>query len=194
MVSLIVCSLVGGGVATILLDRSSGDDRAESLPEQSVGEFEQSLRDAIAADPTDVAPVASLANVLADAGELPEAIDRYEDALALDPGNAAIRFDFATTLAETERRPDAELQFRRVIEADPGSVEAHFYLAELYRGWQPPRTQEAIALYRRVVEVAPDAYLSDRAEEELGQLGALAGTPAATPPASPAPDQGEEGP
>ena len=180
-VLLLLCSIVGGSFATILVDRSSEGEPVEPAAEQPTGEFEETLRAAVAADPRNVTAVASLANVLADAGELPEAIDRYEEALALDPGNAAIRFDFASTLAGAGRRADAELQFRRAIEADPGRVEAQFYLAELYQNWQPPRPADAIAHYRRVVEMAPDAYLSDRAREELDRLAGVAASPAATP-------------
>lgn len=188
----IVCAILGGAVAGVLQDRSDGTDdpadAGEGVSEAAGGGFEASLRDAIADDPGDVAALASLANLLANRGELPEAIDRYEDALALEPENATVRFDFATSLAEAGRRADAELQFRRLLEADPESVEATFYLAELYRLWQPPRTDEAVALYRRVGEVAPNSYLGDRAGEELGRLGAAPSTPAAPAAGSPRAD------
>jgi cytochrome c-type biogenesis protein CcmH/NrfG len=191
---LIVCSILGGGVASVLQgrsDRPDPEDAGEVAPE-AAGGFEQSLRDAIAANTGDVAALASLANLLANRGELSEAIDRYEDALELDPENATIRFDFATSLAEAGRRPDAELQFRRLLEVDPANVEALFYLAELYRAWQPPRTSEAADLYRRVVELGPDAYLADRATEELRRLGAAPGAPRGTPSGSAAADAEKE--
>lgn len=194
---LIVCSIIGGGVASVFQDRSFREDAengGEDAPDDAAGGFEQSLRDAITTDPDDVAALASLANLLANDGRLAEAIDRYEDAIALDPENATIRFDFATSLAQAGRGPDAELQFRRVIAADPTSVEAHFYLAELYRAWQPPRTDEAVALYRRVVELAPDAYLADRAQDELRRTGAALTPLPATPSGSPIASALEERP
>jgi len=185
---LIVCSIIGAGVASVWQDRSrreNGENGGVTAPDQAAGGFERSLRDAIAADPGDVTALASLANLLANDGQIAEAIDLYEDALAFEPDNATIRFDFATSLAQAGRRPDAELQFRRVIAADPASVEAHFYLAELYRTWQPPRTDEAAALYRRVIGFGPDAYLADRATDELRRIGAAPSPSPATPPGSP---------
>lgn len=194
---LIVCSIVGAGVASVWQDRSlreNAENGSQAAPDEAAGGFEQSLRDAIAADPGDVTALASLANLLANDGRMAEAIDRYEDAIALDPGNATIRYDFATSLAQAGRRQDAELQFRRVIEADPASVEARFYLAELYRAWQPPRADEAAALYRRVVELAPDAFLADRADDELRRFGAALSPSPATPPGSPTAGALEERP
>lgn len=192
---LIVCSVLGGAVAGVLQGRGGDVDpgaAGDAGAEAANGEFERSLRDAVAADPADATALASLANLLANRGELPEAIDRYEEALALEPANGALRFDFATALTEAGQHPDAELQFGRLIEADPANLEARFYLAELYRDWRPPRTDEAVALYRGVAETAPDSYLGDRASEELGRLGAAPGSPAATAPGSPAADAATE--
>lgn len=194
---LIVCSIIGAGVASVWQGRSLRENEENGgvvARDEAAGGFEQSLRDAVAADPGDVTALASLANLLANDGRMAEAIDRYEEAIDLDPRNASIRYDFATSLAQAGRRPDAELQFRRVIEADPANVEAHFYLAELYRTWQPPRTDEAAALYRRVVELTPDAYLADRAEDELRRSGAAPTPLPASPPGSPTAGALEERP
>ena len=187
-VLLVVCSLVAAGLGTVVLERQ-GSEEPEVEPTKASGEnFERSLRDAIEADPDDARAMASLANLLATQGDLSEAIDWYERALALDPSNARIRLDFATSLSGAGNRPDAELQFRRVLELDPSSVEASFYLAELYREWQPARNDEATELYQRVVEAAPDSYLAGRAREELARLGVQVATPVkavvGTPPSA----------
>ena len=190
-VLLVVCSLVAAGLGTVVLERQ-GPEEPEEEPLNAGGEnFERSLRDAIEADPGDAQAMASLANLLATEGDLSEAVDWYERALALDPGNARIRLDFATSLSGAGNRPDAELQFRRVLELDPSSVEASFYLAELYREWQPARNEEAIGLYRRVVEAAPDSYLAGRAREELTRLGAEVATPVNAVMGTPPPAAGE---
>ncbi len=177
---LIACSLVVAAVGPAILDgggESAGDD--DGAPEADDA-FERSLRERIAANPGDAASMVSLANLLATVGELPEAIDWYERALELQPADQAARFNFATSLADAGNQADAELQFRRVLELDPAHVEATFYLAQLYRDWQPARTNEAIALYGRVVELAPDSYLGEQARTELAALGVGAGTPAAS--------------
>jgi predicted Zn-dependent protease len=181
LAALVACSLIGGSVGTVLLDRgeqSEPEAGGEAVPE---GEFERSLREAIAADPNDAMAMASLANLLATVGNREEAIDWYERALAVAPDDRQVRLDFATTLADAGQRADAELQFRRLMEADPSDPDPAFYLAELYAAWEPPRTAEAAALYRTVVDLAPDAYLAGLAREALAGLAGGAGSPGPTP-------------
>lgn len=178
---LLVCSLVAGTLGTIVHDRGagSGDDAAEDAPD-GPGDFERSLRVAIAADPTDAAAMASLANLLGTIGESAEAVDWYERSLELRPNDRETRLNFGTTLADAGSQADAERQFGRLLEADAGDPEATFYLAELYAGWGPPRLAEARELYARAIEIAPDAYLSGLAAEAVARIGEGDGTPAAT--------------
>lgn len=180
---LVVCSLLAGtlGVAVFdLLGEAGNDDNGSTLGETT--ELEQALRDRIVADPNDAASMAELANLLANAGDLTGAILWYEKVLELQPTNTTIRLDFARSLAEGGKQRDADVQFRRVLADEPNNVEAHFYLGELYRRWQPPRPDEAIAEYRRVLELRPDSYLAQRATDALVSLGAATpvaiGTPA----------------
>ena len=180
---LVVCSLLAGtlGAAVFdLLGQTGGEESQSTLDEAT--ELEQSLRDRIVANPNDAASMAELANLLANGGEVTEAILWYEKALAAQPANTTIRLDFARSLAEGGKQRDAEVQFRRVLTDEPNNVEAHYYLGELYRSWQPPRADEAVSEYRRVVELRPDSYLAQRATEALIELGAATpgavGTPA----------------
>jgi cytochrome c-type biogenesis protein CcmH/NrfG len=179
---LVVCSLLAGTVGSAvfdLLDDSGGNENASTLNETD--DLEQSLRDQIAADPNDAAAMAALANLLANSGYLTEAIQWYEKAIAARPDDVALRLDFARSLADGGKQRDAEVQFRRVLEADPENADAHFYLGELYRNWQPPRTDEAIAEYRRVLDLRPDSFLAQRAREALVTLGAATPTASGTP-------------
>lgn len=177
---LIVCSLVAGGLAAIF--QSGGTPRQDDVPvgdEAGTGDFERSLREAIADDPDDGESMASLANLLVTIGQPDEAIDWYERALAIRPDDAATRLNFGTTLADAGNLADAEVQLRRLLEEGGSDPDAAFYLAELYRSWNPPRIAEARVLYRRVIEAAPEAYLADRAREGLDAIDGGAGSPAA---------------
>ncbi len=180
---VVVCSLLASGLGTIVLDGGLwADEPAEEQSLDADDEFERSLRRLIADDPGDVEAMVSLANLLATSGEVAEAVDWYERALEIDPNNARTRLDFAASLVAAGRATDAEVQYQRVLAIDADNIDAFFYLGELYRAWQPPRPADAVAAYQRVVELAPDAYLAERANEELGRLGA---TPVASPSALP---------
>lgn len=188
--SLIVCSLIAGGLGAIVFDRGPSGSEDGSVGENerpTDTDFERSLRNRIAAAPEDAEAMASLANLLATVGERDEAIDWYGRSLSVRPEDEATRLNFGTTLVEAGLPADAEVQFRRLLEQDDGSPEAAFYLAEVYRSWTPPRTEEAVDLYRLVIELAPDAYLADQARVELDRIdreaGAMGATPGARKPA-----------
>ncbi len=176
-VALLICSLLAASVGDFMLNRQANPDSDGATNFESAGEFEESLRDQIRKDPTDAPAMANLANFLANSGRRDEAIDLYEQALAVDPKANQVRLDFAATLANAGKRNDAEVQYKRVIELDPRSAEGHYYLADLYRQWEPSRRSEAIALYQRTIELAPDAFLAQQSSEELARLGAGGATP-----------------
>jgi cytochrome c-type biogenesis protein CcmH/NrfG len=179
---LVICSLLAGTLGAAVFDRLDETDGNEDV--STSGEstaLEQSLREMIASDPNDAASMATLANLLANGGELDEAILWYDKALALIPNDTTVRLDFARSLADGDKLLDAEVQFRKVLELEPDHVDAHFYLAELYQNWQPPRTDEAVAEYRRAIELRPDSFLAQRAREELISLGAATPVTIGTP-------------
>ena len=180
--TLAVCSLLTAAIGTVIVDAiSQSDDEEPLVVDESADDLLASLRATAEANPTDPKALVALANYLANTGELDEAIDRYEQALAIDPADWRTRLNFARDLADGGKRPDAEVQFRRVLEAQRDDAEAHFYLAELYRAWQPARPAEAMAEYRRVVQLQPDSFYAQQAAEALAALG----QPVATPPATP---------
>lgn len=184
---LVVCAVVGGSVGTVVVDALNSDDGdvdPEEFNAATRDEFVNDLRATVAANPADAAAMSLLANVLAQDGRIDEAIDWYEQSLAVDPSNAQVRLSFALSLAEAGKRADAEVQYRRILESDPNQAEAWYYLGELYRGWNPPRTDEAVAAFQQVITIAPGAVISQRAMESLAAMGIA--TPGATPAATPA--------
>ena len=187
---IVVCSFLASGVGTAVLDGGFGADdrsRQQSLDSDQEDEFERSLRQLLADDPGDVEAMVSLANLLATTGEIAEAVDWYERALEMEPDNVRTRLDFAASLAAAGRSGDAEVQYNRVLAIDDRNVDALFYVGELYRRWQPPRAGDAAAAFRRVVDLAPDAYLGERAREELARLGTASAASPMSSAASPSP-------
>ena len=177
---LVVCSLLGAALGVAVFDRAANSDEDGSEEEVSSTEYEDSLRERIAAEPEDVESMLSLATLLATEGDLREAVTWYERALTIDPDNVKVRLSFANALAVAGERADAEVQYQKVLAVEPENTDVHFYRAELYRQWEPPRIDEAVRDYRKVIELDAASYLAERAAEELRALGAAA-TPVATP-------------
>lgn len=181
--------MIGATVGSAILDaRGTGDDGdATNVPDRE-SPLIQEQRDRIAANPNDAAAMALLAQLLANQGELTEAITWYERALGINPNDLAVRNAFARDLALAGNYRDAEFQYGRALEIAPNDAQALFNLAELYENWQPsPRIAEAIPLYQRVVATSPTSVVAERAAVQLQALGA--GTPpAVATPGSPVPE------
>ena len=181
MAGLMVISLGVGVLGPVILDAFDGDGGGNRVEiDQSV---EQAFRSTAVADSNDPSAAAALANYLANTSKLSEAIPWYEKAIALAPNDAIIRLDFAQSLAAGDMNGDAELQFQKAIELAPSDPQAHFYLGELYNGMNPQRTIDAIDQYQQTIELGPETFMAQRAQERLVALGV------ATPIASPSPDQ-----
>ena len=183
----VVAMLIGAVGSAVILDLFDDDDTIDVDPNADPGEedeTESEFREDYAARPDDPETIARLANHLSLTGKGDEAIELFERALEIEPDNASIRLNFAQVLADSGSSPDAELQFNRVIEVEPGNGLALLDLAGLYRDWAPPRTEEAIATYQRVVALGGDSITVQIAAEELTELGILA-SPVASPNAGP---------
>jgi cytochrome c-type biogenesis protein CcmH/NrfG len=187
--SLVICGMLAAAVFTISaedllgsLGRSDeGDIENFQDPNQDLIEEQQTV---VASNPGDLEETLLLANLLGNSGRLAEAIPLYERATALAPDDAGVRLSFARALADGGMSADAELQFVKALELDPSNQEAHYYLAELYRTWTPPRTDEAIMHYQQAAASDPSTLISERSNTQLASLGAAtpAGSPASATP------------
>jgi cytochrome c-type biogenesis protein CcmH/NrfG len=188
--SLVICGMLGAAVFTIsaedlfgsLGQSDEGDSENFQDPNQDLVEEQQTV---VASNPGDLEETLLLANLLGNSGRLAEAIPLYERATELAPDDAGVRISFARALADGGMSADAELQFIKALELDPGNQEAHYYLAELYRMWTPPRTDEAIMHYQQAAASDPSTLISERSRTQLVSLGVATptGSPAsATPP------------
>lgn len=179
--SLVICGLIGAALATVSPAGLFGDDGsadesdAENFQDPG-GDFIAEQQTVVAADPDDVENLLLLANVLGNSNRLGDAIPVYERALILAPDDASARLSFARALADGGMAADAELQFKKVLELEPDNQEAHYYLAELYRLSEPPRTDEAIVHYQRAAEIDSTTLRAESAREQLATLGVASPT------------------
>ncbi len=169
----LVASLIGPIAFDVLLD--DGDPSGNDADVDTV--VEEALRATAEAGSDDPFSYLGLASYLANTGRLGEAIPWYERGIALAPENASIRVDFARSLATGGLVQDAELQFLTAIELEPENPQAHFYLAELYEAWVPPRTNEAITGYERTIEIGPETFVAEQAADRIAELTAGTATP-----------------
>lgn len=185
---LVVLSLIGSTVGTIVVDYVGRQDSAQGDDPRAFDDQQASLienqRATVAANPNDAAAMALLAQYLQLGGNPTEAVQWYEQALQINPNDVDIRLSFADMLTQTGRQADSELQYQRVLTIDPGNIPAIFYLGDLYQFWKPnPRTTEAIARFQQVLATGPDSALATTARDRLVLLGAA--TPVAPPMSGP---------
>ena len=182
---LVVCSMIGGVTASIVLDswRSGGNDSNNTaLTTDTNDDVLHQLETAAAENPQDAEAQASLGNYSANTGNFDLAVTYYERALQLSPEDWTIRLTFAQALMTNRKLADAELQFDKILEAEPQNATAWYYLGQLYQLFDPPRDDEAIYAYQQVIRFGPDTYVATQAADKLSALGA---TPVASPVASP---------
>jgi len=72
------------------------------------------------------------ARMLAEQGQLNDAVNEYKKALELDPNNSLIYSEMADTYLRAQRVRDAVGAAQSAIKADPNNIDAHKILASVY--------------------------------------------------------------
>jgi tetratricopeptide (TPR) repeat protein len=85
-------------------------------------------------------------------GSLEEAAERYRDVLEDEPSNKFAHYNLGLIHQTAGRSDSAAAAYRSALESDPRFVPALFNLAVLVT---KPNPNEAIALYRKVIEIEP---------------------------------------
>lgn len=175
---LVICSMLAVALATIDFTNLWGEGEQDVIVDPNVDLIAEQ-QTVVAQNPDDVDQVLLLANMLANTGQMNEAIDWYEKAIDLAPNDPSVRLDFARSLQANGMKPDAEEQFMLVLEQEPDSLSGHYYLAKLYLDWQPRRQEKAVEHFQRVLEINPDSFLAEQAKLELESMNQT--TPVASP-------------
>jgi predicted CXXCH cytochrome family protein len=129
------------------------------------------LREALRIDPYDEDAWDLAGRILAEKGEVAEAMYDFEKAIRLRPASAAHLYDYALALARADRFDEAREHVEAALRADANLAEAHELLGGLFerkRQWP-----EAAREYRRALELQPDLRrVQLRLENVLRQPGA----------------------
>jgi Tfp pilus assembly protein PilF len=85
-----------------------------------------------------------------------QAVAVYKKAVELDPKNVDYRSNYGLVLGMTGKNDEGAAELKKVI-ATPGykDVAGYANLGYVYRTMKPPRTDEAIAAYKRAMEIDP---------------------------------------
>ena len=95
----------------------------------------------------------SLADALYAARRFAEAVTAYESSRALQAEPSVLACNYAAALVEVGRREEARIELERLRELSPYTPQVHFNLGGIYREYC--RTAEAVAAYRRALELSP---------------------------------------
>ena len=185
---LVVCSMIGGVTASVVLDswRGSDDGAAIDSATDTNDDVLHEMETAAAENPQDAEAQAALGNYYANTDNFDLAVTYYEKAVQLSPEDWTIRLTFAQALMTNQKLSDAQLQFDKILAAEPQNATAWYYLGQLYQMWNPVRNDEAIFAYQQVIRYGPDTYVASQAVNKLSALGATPiASPAATPEATP---------
>ena len=96
----------------------------------------------------------NLGIVLANEGNIDQAIDHYQDAVALRPAYAEAHYNLGRLLVEQGRVDDAVAHYERAVEINPGDPEAQNNLGVTL--FTVGRVDDAIVHYQKALEIQPD--------------------------------------
>jgi len=134
---------------------------------RSVNKFadaEQMLRYAIAQAPDEAYPYANLADLFLDMGRFEDAIEQYEMSLGRR-NTVEMLSNMGVALLSAGRLTDAEAAYRRALEMVPGCIPVLINLAGIMS--VTGRPEEAVAIYRQIVALAPDDPITSVAHSNL---------------------------
>ena len=109
---------------------------------------------AVASQPKEAAPHATLGNLLLERERTRDAVAAYRTALALDPGHVNARFNLGGALRRSGEPEAAASEFRRLVERFPDDPDFRIALGGALLDSGRPR--EAIEAHERALALSPD--------------------------------------
>lgn len=151
---------------TTQVGAGTGEASVHGLPPELAARL-AALEAAVRKEPASAENWTELGNLFFDAGRVREAINAYERSLALAPGNADVLTDLGIMYREDKAPQKAVDCFRQALAANPRHANALFNSGVvLYTDLG--RKDEAVAAWRRLLEVNPHARAPDgRAVSEM---------------------------
>ena len=109
---------------------------------------------ALARNPNAAMAYVNLGGLLLEAGQVDEAMARFQKALEIDPRDEDACYNLGLALLRKGQVDEAMAQFRKAIEIQPGYAKAHYNLGTVL--YQNGQVDPAIAHLRKALETRPD--------------------------------------
>ena len=129
------------------------------------------LQSCVAANPDDLQCNLDLADLYYQARQWPQAQVNYERVVRLDPGNASVLLKLAATYIYQSKFEQAIPALQEAAAVQPDAPEIHLLLGLSLSKLDPPRTDEAVAAWRKVIELDPKSAWATQASQYISEVG-----------------------
>ena len=158
----------------------AASDRAAAKPEYA--KAVEAYQKAIAIKPT-ADYYNNMAQAMAGAGEVDEAVKAYDQAAQLDPTRASMfYFNKGAVQTNSGKIDDAIDSFKKVIAADPNKADAYYWLGVNMIGKATLKGDKMVApegtaeAFNKYLELQPNGPFADPAKQMLASIGATVET------------------
>ena len=127
------------------------------------------LQSCVASNPDDAQCTIELASLYYAAGQYPQAQVNYERAVKLDPHNVEILLKLAGTYIYQQKFEQAVPTLQQAATLREDSPEIHLLLGLSLSKLNPPRTEEAVAEWSKVIKLAPGTKLAAQATTYINE-------------------------
>lgn len=127
------------------------------------------LQACVAANPDNLECTLELASLYYRATQWPQAQVNYERAVKLDPRNVEALVKLAGTYIYQLMFEQAAATLSQALTLRPDSPEIHLLLGMALSKLEPPREEEAVAEWRKVIELAPGSTWAVQAESFIAE-------------------------
>ena len=127
------------------------------------------LQACVAADPQDLECTVELADLYYQAQQWPQAEVNYERAVALDPHNVRLLLRLAGTYIFQGMFQEATTTLEQAAILQPDSPEIHLLLGLAMSKLDPPRMEEAVREWEKVIELAPGSEWAEQAATYINE-------------------------
>ena len=129
------------------------------------------LQSCVASNPDSLQCTLDLATLYYQAGQYPQAQVTYERADVLSPHNYQILLKLAGTYIYQQKFAQAAASLQEAVVLKPDSPEIHLLYGLALSKLDPPRTNDALAEWRKVIELQPNSSLANQAQQFIDEAG-----------------------